>query len=158
MMIYMNNSNHKIKHRNPIPTIDAIITEESNNNLVLLIKRKNDPFKDQFALPGGYINDGEKVEDAVRREAEEELSVKVEPIDILGVYSDPNRDPRGHIMSTAFICKIINGELKANDDAADLLWVEINNLENLTLAFDHLKILADYKTWVKNRGTYWSSK
>lgn len=158
MMIYMSNSNQKVKHRNPIPTIDAILTEWSNNNLVLLIKRKNDPFKDQFALPGGFVNEGEKVEDAVRREVEEELSVKIEPIDILGVYSDPNRDPRGHIMSTAFICKIINGELKANDDAADLRWVEINSLENVKLAFDHFKILSDYKTWVKSRGTYWSSK
>jgi ADP-ribose pyrophosphatase YjhB (NUDIX family) len=147
-----------VKHRNPIPTIDVILTKDSNNNVILLIKRKNNPFKDQFALPGGFVNEGEKVEDAVRREAEEELSVKVEPNDILGVYSNPNRDPRGHIISTAFICKIINGELKANDDVAYLRWVEINSLENMKLAFDHSKILSDYKAWLKNRGTYWSSK
>ena len=146
------------KPRNPIPTIDVILTEQSDNNRILLIKRKNDPFKDYFALPGGFVDEGEKVEDAVRREAEEELSVKVEPIDILGVYSDPNRDPRGHIMSTAFICKIISGELKAADDAADLQWTEIDDLENVKLAFDHYKIISDYKIWMKNRGTYWSSK
>jgi ADP-ribose pyrophosphatase YjhB (NUDIX family) len=109
-------------------------------------------------LPGGFVDEGEKVEDALRREAEEELSVKVEPIDILGVYSDPNRDPRGHIMSTTFISKIISGEPKAADDAADLQWTEINNLENIKLAFDHHKIISDYKKWIKNRGTYWSSK
>ena len=146
------------KPRNPIPTIDIIVVENSNSNKVLLIKRKKDPFKDYFSLPGGFVNEGEKVEDAVRREAEEELLVKVEPIDILGVYSDPNRDPRGHIMSITFIVKIITGELKAGDGVAELKWIEINNLGNIKIGFDHLKILSDYETWGKNRGTYWSSK
>ena len=154
----MNNSNKIDKPRNPIPTIDVILTEQSNSNRILLIKRKNDPLKDYFALPGGFVDKGERVEDAARREAEEELSVKVKPIDILGVYSDPNRDPRGRIMSIAFISKITSGELKASDDAADLQWVEMSSLENIKLAFDHFKILSDYKTWLKNRGTYWSSK
>ena len=157
----MSNSNKRDKPdkpRNPIPTIDIILFENSNSNKVLLIKRKKDPFKDYFSLPGGFVNEGEKVEDAVRREAEEELLVKVEPIDILGVYSDPNRDPRGHIMSITFIVKIITGELKAGDGVAELKWIEINNLGNIKIGFDHLKILSDYKTWNENRGTYWSSK
>jgi 8-oxo-dGTP diphosphatase len=154
----MSDSNKEDKHRNPIPTIDVILTEQSNSNKILLIKRKKDPFKDYFALPGGFVDEGEKVEDAAKREAEEELSVKVEPIDILGVYSDPNRDPRGHIMSTVFICKLISGELKAEDDAADLQWIEIDNLEDIKLAFDHHKILSNYQIWLKNKGTYWSSK
>ena len=157
-MSCMSSSNKMDKPRNPIPTIDVIITDQSDNNRLLLIKRKKDPFRDHFALPGGFVNEGERVEDAVRREAEEELSVKVEPIDILGVYSDPNRDPRGHIMSIAFICKITSGELKAANDAADLQWVEINSLENIKLAFDHHKIISDYQTWLKNKCTYWSSK
>ena len=131
---------------------------DSRRVLILLIKRNNDPFKDYFALPGGFVNKGEKVEDAVIRETEEELSIKVEPIDILGVYSDPNRDPRGHITTIAFICKIINGEPKVADDAADLQWVEIENLKNINLAGDHSKILSDYRKWLKNGGTYWSSK
>jgi ADP-ribose pyrophosphatase YjhB (NUDIX family) len=154
----MSNANKIDKPRNPIPTIDIILFENSNSNKVLLIKRKKDPFKDYFSLPGGFVNEGEKVEDAVRREAEEELLVKVEPIDILGVYSDPNRDPRGHIMSITFIVKIITGELKAGDGVAELKWIEINNLGNIKIGFDHLKILSDYETWGKNRGTYWSSK
>lgn len=146
------------KPRNPIPTIDIILSENSNSNKVLLIKRNKDPFKDYFSLPGGFVNEGEKVEDAVRREAEEELLVKVEPINILGVYSDPNRDPRGHIMSITFIAKIIKGNLKEGDGVAELRWVEINNLENIKLGFDHSKILSDYETWLKNKETYWSSK
>ena len=146
------------KPRNPIPTIDILLSENSHSNKVLLIKRNKDPFKDYFSLPGGFVNEGEKVEDAVRREAEEELLVKVEPINILGVYSDPNRDPRGHIMSIAFIAKIIKGNLKEGDGVAELRWVEINNLENIKLGFDHSKILSDYETWLKNKETYWSSK
>ena len=124
----------------------------------MLIKRKKDPFKDYFSLPGGFVNEGETVEDAVRREAEEELLVEVEPIDILGVYSNPNWDPRGHIMSITFIVKIITGELKAGGGITELKWIEINNLDNIKLGFDHLKILSDYEIWKKNKGTYWSSK
>jgi 8-oxo-dGTP diphosphatase len=154
----MSNANKKDKSRNPVPTIDIILSENSNSDKILIIKRKKDPFKDYFSLPGGFVNEGEKVEDAVRREAEEELLVKVEPIDILGVYSDPNRDPRGHIMSITFIAKIINGELKAGDGVAELRWIGINNLENIKFGFDHSKILSHYQTWLKNKGTYWSSK
>ena len=154
----MSNENKHDKSRNPVPTIDIILSENSNSNKVLIIKREKDPFKDYFSLPGGFVKEGEKVEDAVRREAEEELLVKVEPIDILGVYSDPNRDPRGHIMSITFIAKITSGELKAGDGVAELRWIEINNLTNMKFGFDHSKILDDYQSWLKNRGTYWSSK
>ena len=76
-------------YRNPVPTVDIILQKGS----ILLIKRKNEPFKDHFALPGGFVNGGESVEDAVKREAIEETSLEIEPIDILGVYSDPERDP-----------------------------------------------------------------
>jgi len=154
----MSNENKQDKSRNPVPTIDIILSENSNSNKVLIIKREKDPFKDYFSLPGGFVNEGEKVEDAVRREAEEELLVKVEPIDILGVYSDPNRDPRGHIMSITFMAKITSDELKAGDGVAELRWIEINNLTNIKFGFDHSKILDDYQSWLRNRGTYWSSK
>ena len=154
----MSNANKNDKSSNPVPTIDIILSENSNRNKVLIIKRKKDPFKDYFSLPEGFVNEGEKVEDVVRREAEEELLVKVEPTDILGVYSDPNRDPRGHIMSITFTAKITNGELKAGEGIAELRWIDTNNLTNIKLGFDHSKILTNYQTWLKNRGTYWSSK
>jgi 8-oxo-dGTP diphosphatase len=152
----MNNTNKKDKSRNLSPTVDIILSDHSNK--ILIIKRKKDPFKDYFSLPGGFVNEGEKVEDAVKREAEEELLVKVEPIDILGVYSDPKRDPRGHIISITFIAKIISGEPKAGDGVAELRWLEINDLKNIEFGFDHSKILTHYQTWRKNGGTYWSSK
>jgi 8-oxo-dGTP diphosphatase len=150
--------------RNPVPTIDIIIQEKSNNDdnnsisTVLLVKRKKDPFKDYFALPGGFIDVGERVEDAVRREAKEELSIEVEPIDILGVYSDPNRDPRGHIMSITFIARIINGEAKAGDDASEIKMVKVDDIDKVKLAFDHSQILTHYVGWLKNKETFWSSK
>jgi 8-oxo-dGTP diphosphatase len=150
--------------RNPIPTIDIIIQGKPNSDdnnktsTVLLVKRKKDPFKDYFALPGGFVDEGEKVEDAVRREAKEELSVKVEPIDILGVYSDPDRDPRGHIMSITFIAKIVEGELKAGDDASEIKMVKVDDMDKVKLAFDHSQILTHYVGWLKSKETFWSSK
>ncbi|MGB6589920.1 MAG: NUDIX hydrolase [Candidatus Nitrosopolaris sp.] len=90
----------KEQHKNPTPTVDIIIEDDSR---ILLVKRRNEPFKDHLVLPGAFVNEGEKVEDAAKREALEETSLDVDLIDILGVYSDPTRDPRGHNMSTVFI-------------------------------------------------------
>ncbi len=100
-------------HKNPIPTVDVIIQMASR---ILLVKRKNEPFREYLAIPGGFVNEGETVEDAAKREVNEETSLDIELIDILGVYSDPKRDPRGHNMSTVFIGKIPtsrNGKVKA---------------------------------------------
>lgn len=145
------------KHRNPIPTIDAIIHNDKNQ--ILLIKRKNDPFMDHLSLPGGFVNYGEKVEDALKREVKEEVSLNIEPLEILGVYSDPARDPRDHIMSIVFICLTID-ELKgkAGDDASEIYWINLNELDTFDLAFDHKTILEDYLKWRNHNSTYWSSK
>ena len=122
------------EHKNPVPTVDIILQKDSN---ILLVKRKKDPFKDHLALPGGFVNVGEKVEDAVKREALEEISLEIEPIDILGVYSDPGRDPRGHILSIVFVGTILGGEAKAGDDSQDIEWVNLGELKKKKLAFDH---------------------
>lgn len=151
-------NNNENRSRNPTPTIDVILQENTNSNRILVIKRAKDPFEGHLSLPGGFVNYGETVEDAAKREAEEELSVKVELLDILGVYSNPERDPRGHIMSVTFIAKIVEGEVRANDDAAEFEWIDIENMENLNLAFDHLKILSDFKKWQSNKETFWSSR
>src|SRR6478672_160271 len=106
-------------HKNPIPTVDVIIQMDSR---ILLVKRKNEPFREYLAIPGGFVNEGETVEDAAKREVKEETSLDIELIDILGVYSDPARDPRGHMMSTVFIAKISSHndrvDAVAQDDAA----------------------------------------
>jgi len=150
----------KEQHKNPTPTVDIIIEEDSR---ILLIKRKNEPFKDHLALPGGFINEGEKVEDAAKREAQEETSLDVDLIDILGVYSDPKRDPRGHNMSTVFIGKGPRNsgeEIKpvAKDDAIEIEWINIEAIGDKKLGFDHRHILLDYKRWKQFGGTFWSSK
>src|SRR5262245_22944104 len=96
----MNRFMKEQQYKNPVPTVDIIVENECQ---ILLIRRKYDPFKDYLALPGGFVNEGERVEDAAKREAREETSLDIELRDILGVYSDPKRDPRGHIMSTVFV-------------------------------------------------------
>jgi 8-oxo-dGTP diphosphatase len=143
------------EYRNPTPTVDIILQRDSK---ILMVRRKKDPFKGQLALPGGFINEGETAEEAARREAIEETSLEVEPIEILGVYSDPKRDPRKHIMSTVFVGIIVGGSDKAGDDAESIEWVELGNIEKQEIAFDHAQILRDYKKWKTSDGTFWSTK
>ena len=146
------------QHKNPIPTVDTIIQRDSQ---ILFVKRKRDPFKEHFVFPGGFVNEGEKVEDAALREVKEETSLSVELVDILGVYSDPSRDPRGHIMSTVFIGKISDNdknEAKAGDDAGAIQWIDLKDVDNKIFGFDHKTIISDYKKWKQFKGTYWSSR
>jgi len=119
-------------------TVDAIIPYEGK---IVLIKRLNEPYKGYYALPGGIVEYGERVEDAVLREVEEETGVKGEIHSLVGVYSDPHRDPRGHFVSICFIVLPVGGELKAGSDARE---VELFSLDNLPkLAFDHEKMIKD---------------
>ena len=143
------------KYRNPIPTVDAIIQKSS---FLLLIKRQNDPYKDTFALPGGFVDEGETVEEALIREVFEETSLEIHPIEILGVYSTPTRDPRGHMMTVVFITITYGGELSAGDDAKELHWIPLDNINNIDLAFDHKLIIKDYINWRNSGGTFWSTK
>ncbi len=142
-------------YRNPIPTVDVILQKGSE---ILLIKRKNEPFKDHLALPGGFVNHGEKVETAALREVGEETSLEIEPIDILGVYSDPKRDPRRHILTVVFIGIILKGVPNPKDDSSEIQWIQLDDIQKKDLAFDHKQILSDYIQWRKTGGTFWSSK
>jgi 8-oxo-dGTP diphosphatase len=137
----------------PSVMVDAII---ERNDELLLVKRRKDPFKGVLSFPGGKVDLGERVEDAVKRELREETNLDIEPTDILGVYSDPSRDPRGHRISITFIARIISGEAKAADDAESVEWLPVNDQRDL--AFDHNKILKDYQQWRKTKATYWSAK
>jgi len=124
-----------------------------------MVRRNKDPFKDRLALPGGFVNEGETVEEAMKREAMEETSLEVEPVDILGVYSGPKRDPRKHIVTVVFIGIIVGGSSsRAGDDAASIEWVKIADIERQQIAFDHAQILRDYSQWRNSGGTFWSTK
>ncbi|OYT59074.1 NUDIX hydrolase [Euryarchaeota archaeon ex4484_178] len=129
-----------VKHpyKRPALTVDGLIIE---NGKILLIKRGKEPFKGHYALPGGFVEYGEKVEDAVVREVMEETGLKVKPLKIIGVYSDPKRDPRGHTVSIAFLLQKIGGSLKGGDDAISAEFFPIQSLP--PLAFDHEKIISD---------------
>jgi len=123
--------------RGPHLTVDAII--EINSGIVL-VKRKNPPYG--WAIPGGFVDYGETLEDAVIREAKEETGLDIVLVRQFHTYSDPARDPRHHTVSTIFIAKA-NGIPVAGDDARE---VGIFSRENLPdeLAFDHRQILEDY--------------
>ena len=91
-------------------TVDAIIPYQGK---IVVIRRKNEPFKGYYALPGGIVEYGETVEEAVLREVKEETGLDVKIHKLVGVYSDPKRDPRGHFVSICFITLPVGGELKA---------------------------------------------
>lgn len=127
-------------YRNPLLTVDAIIETESG---ILLIERKNPPHG--WALPGGFVDYGESVEDAVIREAKEETSLDIEIIEQFQTYSDPSRDPRKHTASVVFIARTANKDQTpcAMDDAKTLCIFKISEIPD-NLAFDHGKIISDY--------------
>ena len=131
----------------PKITVDAIILVDKES--IVLIKRKNQPYKDCWAIPGGFVELGETLENAVMREAKEETGLEIKPLKILNIYSDPNRDPRGHTITVAFFCEKIGGTLKADSDAKDIKIVNINSIKMADLAFDHSKILTDFNEFVK---------
>jgi len=148
------------KQSNPIPVVDVIIEEES---MILVARRKNEPFKGYLGFPGGFVNLGETIEDAAKREVNEETTLDIELTDILGVYSDPKRDPRGHIMSTVFIGRGLSNDSAKNkaiaqDDTSELEWIDLSMVDNKTFAFDHRTIISHYKKWKESRGTFWSTK
>ena len=125
-------------YRNPALTVDGVLIEDGR---ILLIKRGREPFKGKWALPGGFVEYGERVEDAVIREFKEETGLDTEIKALVGVYSDPKRDPRGHTVSIAYLLERKGGELKGGDDASDAAFFPIDDLPEL--AFDHAKIIGD---------------
>lgn len=138
-----------MKYKNPCATADIIV---ERNNKILLTRRKYPPFKGCWALPGGFLDYGkETLEEAATRELEEEtgLKTKTENLRLLGVYSDPKRDPRGHVITHTYITNKFKGRVNAGDDAAESEWFPLDNLPKL--AFDHDKAIKDYLSWRRNR-------
>jgi ADP-ribose pyrophosphatase YjhB (NUDIX family) len=130
------------------PPISADTIIEYKNGIVI-IERLNEPVG--FALPGGFIEIGEKVEDAARREAKEETGLDVKIKGLLGVYSDPKRDPRGHVVTLVFIGEADSSqELRAGDDAKRAYVFDPEKIPFDKLVFDHPQIIKDYLEWKKS--------
>lgn len=123
----------------PLLTTDCAVFDTRGR--VLLIRRGNPPFVGQWALPGGFVDVGETVEAACRRELKEETGVTAEELVLVGVYSDPSRDPRGHTVSIAFATVLSIARPRAGDDAAAAAWVA--DWQARPLAFDHDAIVRD---------------
>lgn len=128
----------------PKVAVDGIVKvfeEDGKFKGIVLIERKYFPYG--LALPGGFVEVGERVEDALKREMEEETGLKVEIEKIHGVYSDPNRDPRFHTVSIVFVCRAF-GEPKGGDDAKEAKVFKLEEIPFEEIVFDHGKILQDY--------------
>ncbi|MCF8044312.1 MAG: NUDIX hydrolase [Desulfarculaceae bacterium] len=130
--------------RNPFPTVDIIIETEGG---IVLIKRKNPPFG--WAIPGGFVDYGESLEQAAKREAKEETRLDVHLVEQFHAYSEPGRDPRFHTVSMVFIATA-SGKPEAADDAGEACVFSAVELPE-TLAFDHGRILADYLAYKSGR-------
>ena len=125
-------------YRNPLPTVDVLISVRPRS--VVLVKRRNPPLG--WAIPGGFVDWGESLEDAARREAKEETGLTVTLVRQFHTYSDPERDPRHHTVSTVFLATA-EGEPQGADDALEARVFSWDALPE-ALAFDHGKILRDW--------------
>jgi O-acetyl-ADP-ribose deacetylase (regulator of RNase III)/ADP-ribose pyrophosphatase YjhB (NUDIX family) len=132
----------------PFSTVDALI--EINGGIVI-IQRSNPPFG--LALPGGFVDYGESLEDAVKREVKEETNLEVTAVKQFHTYSEPQRDPRFHTIGTVFIAQT-KGTPKAGDDARGLEIIKIEDIEKNNFAFDHQQILSDYLKYRKGQNPF----
>ena len=126
----------------PAVTADCVVVAKEKDPKVLLIQRGNEPFKGQWAFPGGFMNMDETTEQCAMRELEEETGLKVTEIKQIGAYSKVDRDPRGRTVTVAYLAIIDKVEaVKGLDDAAKAQWFPLSNLPKL--AFDHEEIMKD---------------
>lgn len=139
----------------PSVTVDILvftIDKENKDIQILLIKRKNPPYKDCWAFPGGFIEKDETLEESAKRELEEETSIKipVESLDIIGIAGNPNRDPRGRTISIIYYSFVKKNDVKPKglDDAKEAQWFSIFNPP--ILAFDHKEILSSAISKISN--------
>jgi 8-oxo-dGTP diphosphatase len=135
----------------PALTVDVVLATREARPRVLLIQRKKDPFAGKWALPGGFVDENEKLADAARRELQEETGLRVEDLEQLYAAGDPGRDPRGWTVSVVFLARVDADEskLSAGDDAAAAAWHPLDELP--PLAFDHEMILGRAKARLADR-------
>lgn len=133
--------NYVYDYPRPMVTVDVIIATRDAKPSVLLIRRKRDPYAGSWAIPGGFVEANESLETAARRELFEETGVRTADLLQLHTFGDPGRDPRGHVISVAYLARVKQTDLKprADDDAAEVGWYPLHRLPEL--AFDHRSIL-----------------
>jgi len=127
-----------MNYKSPKLAVDGVLIEDKK---ILLIRRGRQPYINKWALPGGFVEYGEKTEDAVLREVLEETGLQTNIKSLVGVYSDPGRDPRGHVVSVVYMLEFCDGRVKGGDDACDARFFSLDELPELS--FDHEKIIKD---------------
>ncbi|CAN5485256.1 hypothetical protein BH23BAC1_BH23BAC1_41600 [soil metagenome] len=141
------------EHPRPSVTVDCVILKIISDSIqILLIQREKEPFKNKWALPGGFLEMEEKLVEGVKRELEEETGLKISKLEQIGAFGDPDRDPRGRVISIAFLSilkKRQESQIKAASDAADVQWFDLQKLPEL--AFDHKKIISKSITYLRNQ-------
>jgi 8-oxo-dGTP diphosphatase len=152
---------HCYEYPRPSVTVDLVVfarnpdwKKHDPSLSVLLIRRGKDPFKDCWALPGGFLDENETTEDAAIRELKEETGHELDPqtyVKLVGVYDTPNRDPRGRVISVAYTAELDRiPEVKGSDDAVEARWFHLKELtDDFKLAFDHHDIIVD-AIWEKD--------
>ena len=129
------------RRRHPRVAVDGLVVHADK---LVTVRRGNDPFRGMLALPGGFVELGERVEDAVVREVREETGLETRLVRLVGVFSDPKRDPRGHVVSLAYALEETGGRLTAGSDAADVVLVDADDVP--PMAFDHREIVRQWRT------------
>lgn len=127
----------------PAVTVDVVIVTREPRPRVLLIRRKHEPYTGHWAIPGGFVDMDEPLEDAARRELQEETGVRARRLEQLGTFGAPDRDPRGRTISVVYLAQVDADRIhpQANDDAAEVGWFSLSR-PPAELAFDHAEILA----------------
>lgn len=149
----MNQSRKKsfcYEYARPAVTVDVVIVTQETPRRVLLIRRKSEPFSGDWAIPGGFVDEHETLEQAARRELLEETGVEVAELIPLQAFGDPGRDPRGWTISIAYLAEVNSDDIKprADSDAAEVGWHSLHRPPQL--AFDHAKILACARRYLSN--------
>jgi len=137
---------YRYRYPRPMLTADVVtICWRDGDLAVLLIRRAHPPYRNRWAFPGGFVEENEPLEDAARRELKEETGLAVSSLDQFHAFGDPGRDPRGHVVTVAYLALLgadgIGAQTpRAGSDAADLGWFPVHHLP--PLAFDHARILS----------------
>ena len=150
-MLNSRKQKHVYDYPRPAVTVDVVIVTREARPRVLLIRRKHAPFAGKWAIPGGFVDENEPLEDAAQRELSEETGVRQARLEQLGAFGEPGRDPRGWTVSVAFLACIPakSARAEAADDAAEVGWHRLDRLP--PLAFDHAEILACARKRLKQK-------